>query len=195
MSKVKLLLFVFSFIFLLFPYSIAQASFLDNIKDFVTGTTPAPTITQGITIDSKIFLAPGGDFIKNGQIDSGDTITFSYTIINRTNQEYSFGTLKTNIPRNNLHFIHNIYGTVNLSDKNKTITIPNLRISPQQKLDIKFDAVINYSPDNDLSIFTQPEYVDGNNKSIAKSKNLTVIAKKIDKSKIPTLINTKKIQN
>src|SRR3989344_4809458 len=111
---------------------------LTNAKDFVVDVF-APKPKSEFTVDSTITLAPDGDYDKNGEIDSGDIVTFNYAITNPTKNEYPFATLLTNIPRNNLNFIHDVKGTASLSDENDTITIPNLRIAPQGEVIISFN--------------------------------------------------------
>lgn len=116
--------------------------------------------TRGpVTATSDISLASGGDLNQNGQIDSGDTVTFTYVLTNPTDSEYSFATLQTKIPRDNLHFIHDIRGTASLFDRDGTIIIPNLRLGPKQKLTISFNARINYLANNDTLITTAPELI------------------------------------
>ena len=114
----------------------------------------------------------------------------STQINNPTNNEFAFATLKTNIPRTSLNFIHNIQGTVNLSDKNGTITIPNLRINPGQELVISFDARINYFTETDSIISTEPEIITSDNKPLIKSDKKEIKAKAW-KEKLPSLINIK----
>ena len=41
-------------------------------------------------------MAPGGDIDNDGQIDSGDTVVFSYAITNLSGNEISIASLKTN---------------------------------------------------------------------------------------------------
>lgn len=160
---------------------------IENIKDIFTQDPP-----KGLTLDSKIKLAPEGDIDQNGEIDSGDTITFTYTINNQTDQEYPFSILKTSIPRDSLHFIHNIRGTASLSDKNKTIEIPNLRINPHQVLIISFNARINYFTDNDEIIGTEPEIVSKDKSSIFKAKKEEIKAQPWKGVDLPSIVNVRK---
>lgn len=164
----------------------AQANIFDNIvngvKDFFTPTK------KELKIDSNISLAPEGDVNKNGQIDAGDIVRFTYTLTNTTDQEYSFATLKTNIDRRQLNFIHNITGTASLDDDGKTIEIPNYRIAPNQIATITFDARINYYTSEDPTIATVPEFLDNNNKSIVKSLKKEIKVFRINKDKIPGMI-------
>lgn len=165
-------------LFLLFSKT-AHASILDDIKSALSGTDK-----KTLTLTSNITHAPNGDLNKNGQFDSGEILKFSYVIDNPTDKEISFATLKTNIPRNNLNFIHDIKGTPSLSDKNKTITIPNLRINPGEKLEISFNARLNYFTDADKGISTEPEIITSDKKSLLKSKKKEIKAKKF-KGKLP----------
>ncbi len=149
--------------------------------------SPQPTSTpKEFTITSKIELAPGGDLNNNGQIDAGDLVRFSYTITNTTDTTYKFATLKTNINRNDINFIHNIQGTLNLTDNGKTITIPNLHIAPQQVETISFDARVNYDANTDQVIKTQPEFVTSDNKTVFKEEQehqITAKKQSIDKGR------------
>ncbi len=163
----------------------AQASVIDDIKSIFSKSP-----SQELTLDSNITFAPNGDLNKNGQFDSGETLKFTYIINNPTNKEISFATLKTNIPRNNLNFIHDIKGTPSLSDRNKTIMIPNLRINPGEKLEISFNARLNYFTDADKGISTEPEIITSDKKSLLKSKKKEIRAKKL-KGKLPSNVRMK----
>lgn len=154
-----------------------------NVKDLFR-----PDIPKELNIQSNIELVSDGDVNKNGQIDAGDIVRFTYIITNTMDQEVSFATLETNIDRNQLNFIHNVYGTASLGDDGKSITIPNFRIGAGQIVTIHFDARVNYFTDNDVSIATEPELTDKDNKSIVKSTRKEIGAKKINKEKIPGMM-------
>lgn len=156
---------------------------LSNIFARLTGTS------KKITVDSDITLITGGDVNNNGDIDAGDSIRFSYTITNPTKNEYPFATLETHIPRNNLNFIHNVYGAASLSDENGTITIPNLRIPPQGEVLIRFNARVNYSSD-EVSLSTEPELFTEDKKSLAKGDKKDKKAKPW-KDEIPNMVSVK----
>ena len=149
------------------------AFFLDDILNSFTKQSP----TQP-TLSSNISPAPHSGANDNQKIDGGDTIRFTYNIQNNSNTQYSFLTLETNIPRNFLNFIHNITGTISMSDNGKTITFPNLRLNPGQTLTIHFDARVNYFSDADKTIFTAPELKTKDRKSIVKSARKEVVARK-----------------
>ncbi|MBI4062290.1 hypothetical protein HY410_00035 [Candidatus Gottesmanbacteria bacterium] len=131
-----------------------------------------------VSIDSSVALAPGGDVNRNGQVDGGDTVTFSYTLTNTSDAEYTFLTLVTNIDRNQLHFIHNVQGTASLSDRNGTVIISNVRLGPLQELVIRFDARTNFNTTTDMIIATQPELLNEEIAVIGRSKRKEVKAKK-----------------
>lgn len=188
MYKSKALVTIFLLYFFLSFTSFSHAALWDDIVKNIQGI--AGGTTGSLSLNSSISLAPEGDANKNGQIDSGDTIRFSYTINNPTTKEISFATLKTKIPRNYLNFIHNIEGTMNLSDKNNTIIIPNLRINPGQNLEVKFDARVNYFSDSDKTIFTEPEIVTSDNKPFLKSVKKEIKAK-FRKDKFPSNLDVK----
>jgi len=184
-SKLKLALLLFTSIVFLGLIHPAQASILDDIKSILSGNK-----TKSLTLQSNITHAPNGDLNKNGQFDSGEILKFSYVIDNPTDKEISFATLKTNIPRNHLNFIHDIKGTPSLSDRNKTITIPNLRINPGEKLEISFNARLNYFIDGDKGISTEPEILTSDKKSLIKAGKKEIKAKRF-KGKLPSNVQLK----
>ncbi len=172
-------------------------SLIDRAKIFFTDT--AETVSQmfageskkkGVEVRSVIELAEGGDVEGNGEIDSGDTIIFKYFIANRTDNEYSFSRLLTHIPRNNVNFIHDVQGTVSLSDENDTITIPNLLLPPQGELVISFKARIDYSSET-VDISTEPELIAQDGNSLAKTQKQEIKAKPWKGSKLPGMIQVK----
>lgn len=184
-NLIKLLLLIILVTFFVKITPIANASIIDDIKLLFSDNTK-----KELTLNSKITHASSGDLNHDGKFDSGEILKFTYIIDNPTNKEISFATLKTNIPRNNLNFIHDIRGTSSLSDKNKTIIIPNLRINPGENLEISFNARINYSTNNDLGISTEPEIITLDKKSLLKSKKKEINAKKL-KGKLPSNVNMK----
>lgn len=101
-----------------------------------------------IEITSDIALTENGDVNKNGEMDGGDTVRFSFTISNGTDEPYPFSNLKTNIKRDSIHFIHNIKGVTGID--NDTLELPNVYVSPKSKVEISFDAVLNYSKEESL---------------------------------------------
>lgn len=175
-----------------FSPSIAHASVLDDFLNGVKNFLNIPQdIKKELKIDANIELAPDGDVNKNGQIDAGDTVRFSYTITNTTDQAYSFATLKTNINRKQLNFIHNVTGATNLNDDGKTITISNFRIAPGQVVSLSFDARVNYFTKEDPVITTEADFIGKDKKSHAKSKRKEIKAKRILKEKIPGMVKQK----
>lgn len=184
-KNITVFLGLFFFLFLLFlNTSSVNASIIDDIKFLLSDSAK-----NKLTLDSKIEHAPNGDLNKDGKFNSGETVRFIYTVNNPTDKEISFATLKTNIAKENVNFIHNIKGATNLSDKNKTITIPNLRINPGEKLEISFNARINFL-DSDKIITTEPEIITSDKKSLLKSKKKEITAKKIMKS--PSSVESRK---
>lgn len=188
MNKIRILIVLLFLSVFLRLSTYAYASFFSDILKSVKNLTQSSS--QTVSLVSAISLAPDGDVNNNREIDAGDTITFSYTINNPTSEEISFATLITNIPRNYLHFIHNIQGASSLSDKNETITIPNLRINPGQTLEVKFDAGINYFNDGDKSIYTQAEIVTKDKKTLYKAERKEIKAK-LWKGKFPSNIGVR----
>lgn len=162
-------------------------SFFSNAAEVLSQVLTGDTKSKDIAVDSVIELAQEGDVEKNGEIDSGDTVIFKYTITNPTENELVFITLLTNIPRNKLNFIHDIQGTASLSYKNDTITIPNLRISPQGEVIISFKARVNYSPEI-VDVSTEPELIAQNEHPLAKSQKREIKAKAKKDEKLPGMI-------
>lgn len=156
-----------------------------KVKEVITGEQ------LPVTIDSTISLAPLGDINKNGQIDAGDTVTFSYTLTNTSNTEYAFVTLVTNIDRNQLHFIHNVRGSASLTDRGGTINIPNIRLGPLQTVSIQFDSRVNFNPSKDVVLATQPELLNSDRTVIGRSQRKEKKALKW-LGELPSLILRKK---
>lgn len=146
---------------------------------------------QALTLTANINLSPTGDINQNAQIDSGDTVTFTYTITNNTDNEHPFATLITNIPRNYIHFIHNINGAASLSDENGIVAIPNLYINPQQKLVVSFEARINYFQ-GEQYIFTEPQLISQHQENIAQAKKLSKRITPIPDQEFSSMTQTKK---
>src|SRR5260221_91096 len=94
--------------FFFFAVSSVKAFSFDDIVKSIQQVfkPPAKTPPPALSVDSKISLAEDGDVNKNGQIDAGDTVRFSYTVTNTTDKDQTFATLKTNINRKQLNFIH-----------------------------------------------------------------------------------------
>lgn len=173
------------------------AFFLEDLFNFTLEKiqevlTPESAPANNLTLDSDISLTPNGDLDKNGEIDSGEVIRFKYKINNNTNNEYSFITLETNIPRNLLNYIHNLQGSANLSSDKNTIVIPNLRINPGEDLTIQFDARVNYFTQSDETIFTEPKLVNKDKSKLMGSikKELKVKKLKSDQ-KLPSVVKSK----
>jgi len=187
MRKKVLLLFIPLFIIAAFLFSLAptNASIFDNLAD---GFKNLFNKEEEFTIQSNITLVPDGDIDKNGEIDAGDIVRFTYTITNTTDQEYSFATIKTNINRKQLNFIHNVVGTASLDDDGKTIEIPNFRIASNQTATITFDARVNYYTNEDPTVITEAEFVDDNKNSIAKSVKKKIQARRINSERIQGFI-------
>lgn len=141
---------------------IAHANLIDQVKDFIS---PDEKTTS---VDSSISLAENGDFNNNQQIDSGDIVRFSYEIKNTSGKKYAYVTLKTNIVRDEINFIHNIYGVTGINDTDNALTFPNIRIEDQETIYISFDARINYFEKQDKILTTEPEIISFNKESLAK---------------------------
>ena len=152
-----------------------------NVKDLFK-----PNAAKEFKVQSNIELVGDGDVNKNGQIDAGDIVRFSYAILNTTDQDYTFGILKTHIDRKQINFIHNVKGSASLSDNGETIEIPNLRMSSSlDPMIISFDARINYIHDKDIILTTEPEFISKENKSIVKAVRQEKKASKIRIEDIP----------
>ncbi len=113
-----------------------------NTKSFVGNSN--------IEITSDIELTENGDLNSNGELDGGDTVRFSFTISNDTDEPYPFSNLKTNIKRDSIHFIHNVKGVTGID--NNTLELPNIYVLPHSKIEISFDAKLNYSEDKEATV-------------------------------------------
>lgn len=186
-NKQFFLLFCSVFFFLQAVHPAYASIFDDLVNKFKKNVSPS---SQGyLSMTSNITLARGGDFNKNGQIDAGDIVTFVYSITNTTKQEYRFGSIKTNIDRKKINFIHNLKGITSLKDTGNSIEIPNLRVtSSLDPMLISFDARINYIQDQDLFITTEAEVLSNDRRSITKSLKKEIKAKRIDVGKIPKTV-------
>ena len=168
--KTKVLLFVCLIVLVFLSF--------DGVRSVLSKEEDKNVKNKEFTIESSIELAPDGDDNKNRQIDAGDIVRFTYTIINTTDQAYSYATLKTNIDRKQLNFIHNVFGTTGLSDLDDTIIIPNIRVNAREQKVISFDARINYFQEDKI-IATESEFVNVDKKSIKKSLRKEIQAKKL----------------
>lgn len=186
-------LFLTASVFLLFLFS-AQATYAAFWDDLLGGAKKivAPAATN-VTVDAAIALAPSGDLDKNNQIDAGDTIVFTYKINNPTDKDYPFGLLKTNIPRKRINFIHQIEGAMSLQDKKDTIEIPNIHLKPFEELTISFRARVNYFDTGDVAIWTEPEFLTQDKKSLHKAAKKEIKAKAWKKGKMPSSVSIKKL--
>jgi len=161
---------------------------VDNVKNLLGKNT----LGKNISIESKIELASGGDLNKNGEIDAGDIITFSYMITNPTKNVYKAATLKTNTNIKDVSGITNVRGALNLDSSKDTLSIPYLTINPGQVLVMSFDAQINFYKDADHQISTEAELVDGNSVSLVKTQKEEVTAKKMDMERFSNVTHSTK---
>lgn len=157
---------------------------VDGVRNLVS-PQDSKNVSRILSIESNIGLAPGGDINGNGQVDAGDTITFTYIIQNNTDKKYAYATLKTNIQRDSLNYIHNVSGVTGLKDDGKTIEFPNLRVEPGTVKVIGFNARVNYFTEQDPIINTEPELLTEDKKSVLKSEKKQIQVKRIKKEDIP----------
>ncbi len=184
-SSVVFLILGFLFFAPAKTHAFSFGDIVDGVKNFFAAKPP-----KELTIDSKIELAPEGDMNNDKQIDSGDFVTFTYTITNPTNNSYHLVTVKTNIKRDDLNLIRNIQGTVNLDYMhNNTITLPYVYIEPHQVRTISFEARINFNKDTDKLLSTEPEIVDDKDSSLFKAAKEEVTSKKMKIEKYDQLTN------
>ncbi len=191
-AKAAVAVFFITLIFISFSPTRAHANFFTDVVDkvksiFVKEDKPQQT---DLSIDSQIVLAPGGDVNNNGQIDSGDIVRFIYSVKNSSDKTYAFSTIKTNINRNSLNFIHNIIGVSGLADNAREITLPNIRLYPHQDRLISFDARVNYFEDEDHQIETTA-VLETADKSVIKAAKKEITAKKLKKGTINSLFDRK----
>lgn len=174
-------IFIFGF-FLVISFILAR-------QIFARSTIP---LRNAMTVDSEITLASDGDVNNDGQVDAGDTVIFSYTIINENSKEFPLSVLKTNISRTRLNFIHDIRGTASLSDANGTIEIPNLFIGPNQRVMISFHARINYFQGDDQVIGTRPELIGRDGVLLLEAATREMNVRAWNQDMIPSILTRKK---
>lgn len=162
---------------------IVYHKFINSVKyDVISFFAP-----HELTVTSNIALAPGGDVNKNGKIDAGDSIRFTYVIKNTTDKTYKFVTLVPNVNRQDLNFIHNITGSTGLLDDGKTISFSNIWIEPNQIQTISFEARTDFFQDTNKKITTTPEIFDQNHITITKSQQVIANATGISQEKLKSL--------
>jgi len=127
--------------------------------------------TGSVTIDALITSIE--DVNHNTIMDGGDMVKVSYHITNPTNQDFPFTRIETNLNRDTLNFIHNVQGTGSIVDTGKTITIPNFYLPASQERDISFEARLDYSDGQELTLMTIPEIFTRDNHSLAASGSKT----------------------
>jgi hypothetical protein len=150
---------------------------------------------KAVTLEADIKLNPEGDLNKNGQIDSGDTVTFSYKITNTTDKSYPYSTLKTNVPKEKLNELKDTFGMTGIIEDGHTVTVPNLRVLPNGIISLEFDADINFTDQTDISIRTEAELVDETGSSVTKSSKKEVKAKKLSQEEFDKYVNIKREAN
>lgn len=168
-------------------YAFSLGDIVDQIGDVFSSFTPDQKQDDkpSLTVSSQISLAPDGDYNKNGQITSGDIITFTYTILNTTNTSHTGVFLKTNLDTKNINGISNIHGTSGIEESENTITVPNININKNQKLTISFDAQINFNKDSDQLLSTQPVLISKDSSILAENKDAKTSVK-VNKMDIKT---------
>jgi len=165
---------------------VANASIIDDIKNLLTRSPKEFNLT------SNIALAKDGDVDKNEEINAGDMVTFTFVLSNPSDKKYSSTTLRTNIDRQSINFIHNIVGTSGLNDDGKTITIPNIKVAPNESITISFDARLNYFNEDLKTISAEAELIDSAKKSLLKDKKVQINSKKSNSKNPGMSKNTKK---
>ena len=165
---------------------VANASIIDDIKNLLTRSP------KELNLKSDIALAKDGDLDKNEEINAGDTVTFTFILSNPSDKKYSHTTLRTNIDRKSINFIHNIIGTSGLNDDGKTITIPNIKVAPSESITISFDARLNYFDENLKTISAEAELIDSAKKSLIKDKKVQINSKKSNSRNPEMSKNTKR---
>lgn len=183
------LLFLIFTVFILANAPAAQAfsfsEFFKDTKNKIQGILSTP---KELSVTSQISHAPNGDTNNDGKIDAGEIITFNYTINNPTDNSYKFLTLKTNVPNESINYIHDVNGATGIKETDKTVDIPNLRILPHETTIISFSARINYYSQEDAAIWTEPELLTMDKKSLIKANKEEIKATKMNTKNIPSNI-------
>jgi hypothetical protein len=176
-------LFLTMFLFSFRSVAAIPTDLLTEITDLLINKDDKNLKDKKLSLDSTIELAPDGDENNNGQIDAGDIVRFTYTITNTTDKTFSYSSIKTQIDRNNLSFIHNVRGVTGVQDADGTIVFPHVRLSARETRTMSFDARINYFQE-DTTVATEAEFIDAENKSVSKAERKEVRANKLTKEEI-----------
>lgn len=163
---------------------------VDSVKDLIAPVGDKNSKKE-LTLESDIKLAEGGDVNKNNQIDSGDIVKFSFVLTNTTDESYAYATLKTNINKKQLNFIHSLRGATGLSNNKESIEFRNVRIGLNEQRLITFNARVNYS-EEDKVISLEPELISSDNKTIGKLPKKEVQANKLSKEEISKRLEHRK---
>jgi hypothetical protein len=194
MSKRTRLLPLLAIVLAIGFFTVVKPAHAFSFADIITG---AKTFLLGgekkeLKVESKIELVDDGDLNKNGQIDAGDTIKYSFTITNTSDKTYSFGKLNTNVITTEINSLSNIKGVVSIDDSKKTIVIPNITVNPNQVRKISFEAKPNLYKDSDKTLSSEAEYVDEKNTPVFTSEKKEILVKKVDDETFNKLVHITK---
>lgn len=185
---VSLLVSSFFFVHAKPAAAVSFEEIISGAKSFFVGITEK----KELTIESNITLVSEGDLNKNGEIDSGDTVKYSFNIANKSDKTYKTSQLNTNINTEDINSISNIKGVVSLDDSKKTIVIPNLLFNSNQFRSVSFEAKVNYFKDNNKTLSSEAELVDDTNKTVHKAAKKDTLVKKMDEERFNKLLQITK---
>lgn len=170
------LVLVFTYFFLLMAPSAGAFFVPDLLKPVTDLFQPKPAESKDLQVNSSLKITEGPEI--NNKLDSGEIIHFTYTIDNPTDKKFKRASLKTNIKKSDINFIHEIFGATGIKEIDNTILFTNLNINPYSQIIIGFKARVNHFSDQDKIISTQPELLTSDKKLILKSESKEIKALK-----------------
>jgi uncharacterized repeat protein (TIGR01451 family) len=137
----------------------------DNKLVYLTHLSP-----KGIEVASSYGFAPNGDTNKNHKIDAGETLSFSFTVTNKSKQAAKTVTLDTGIPRSMIGYPQNVDGATGILENRPTLIFKNLVILPGETQKLSFTAQSLYSPTN-YGIHMRPVLIDPSNTAVVRGES------------------------
>lgn len=164
---------------------------------FVTRTRQEPATTgyvthlnqQGLSIDGAYTLAKQGDLNKDGRVDGGDKVTFTFNITNKSKQAARTVTLDTGIDKTKLYGISEVKGSTGVETADNALLFKNIVLLPNTTQNLSFEAQVVRSP-TDFGIHFRPVLIDPSNQVVLKGESKNVSVNKVDFAQITTQVNT-----
>lgn len=128
------------------------------------------------SLKSSVSFAVNGDVQKDGKYQGRDTLTFTFTLINKSTQSLNLLTLDTGVPVKDVYFAHNIHGTTGIDTNGKTIQFKNVVLEAGRELSLSFDGSLLVS-DKDYKLSVMPKLVKGKDTLVGGSAQSYVVQK------------------